>query len=121
MPKKDELDVVLKELSSIGGIEGSAVVTRDGLLIDSVMLQDVDADTFAAMSATMMGAAETAISELKKGSVSIVLVEAKDAKIVTTGAGEQAILVVMAKPTINLGLVLVELKKAVNKIKKILG
>jgi len=121
MPKKDELDSVLKELSSIGGIDGAAIVTRDGLLIDSMMLQEVDAETFAAMSATMMGAAETAINELKKGNVSIVLVEAKDAKIVTTGAGEQAILVVMTKPNINLGLVLVELKKAANKVKKILG
>jgi hypothetical protein len=73
--KKDRLLRILKGLSSIGDVDGSAIVTRDGLLIASDLPSDVDSETFAAMSATMIGAAETAVGELKKGTVERVIAE----------------------------------------------
>jgi len=119
--KKERLLSILKGLSSIGDIEGSAIVTRDGLLIASDLPREIDAETFAAMSATMLGAAETAVSELKKGTVERVIAEGKQTKLIAKGAGSSAVLVSMVRADANLGLVLVEMGKASEKIEREMG
>ena len=117
---KEMLDTVLKELERAGGITASAVVSRDGLLMSSSLMGDVRAETFAAMSATMYGAAETAVSELKKGVPERVVIESKDSKLIASGAGPKALLVVMTEANVGLGLVLVNMGKAADKIKELL-
>ena len=119
MPALDKsiLNEILKELNNAEGIIGSAIVTRDGLVIASQLPENVDSATFAAMSAAMTGAAETAISELKKGLVDRVIVESKQAKIITIGAGSEAILVTLTGKEARLGLILIEMKKAAEKIR----
>ncbi len=119
--KKDALLRLLKGLGSIGDVEGSAIVTRDGLLIASDLPKDIDAETFAAMSATMVGAAETAIAELKKGTVERVIAEGRDSKLITKGAGPNAVLVSMVTQDANLGLILVEMGKTADNIRKEMG
>lgn len=119
--KKDKLMGILKKLSSVGDVAGSAIVTRDGLLMASDLPSDIDAETFAAMSATMIGAAETAVGELKKGTVERVTAEGKEIKLLTKGAASSAVLVSMVKANANLGLVLVEMGKASDKIEKEMG
>lgn len=118
MNKSEILSAILRKINGISDVEGAAIVTRDGLLIVSEISSSVDSETFAAMSATMFAAAETALSELKKGGVERVLVESKETKLVLVGAGETAILILMVNPISNIGLVLVEVKKAAAKIKK---
>ncbi len=111
------LEAILHDLKRAGEVEASAVVSRDGLLIASDIPRGVHAETFAAMTATMLGAAETATSELKKGIAERVIVESKDGKVITCGAGPKALLVVMTSPRVGLGLVLVEMTKAIDKVK----
>ncbi len=117
---KQMLEKVLNDLKKAGDIDGSAIITRDGLLIASDVDSSIHAETFAAMSATMLGAAETATLELKKGALDRVIVESKDAKIIAGGAGEKALLVVMTSTEAGLGLILVEMNKAAEKIEKVL-
>lgn len=114
------LEKVLKEINNIGGVETSAVASRDGLLICSTIPRKQHAETFVAMSATMIGAAETATTELGKGIPERIIVETKTGKIIGTGAGTKALLLVMTKPDANLGLILIEMKKASDQIKNIL-
>jgi hypothetical protein len=116
--KKERLDAVLNKLTQTGDVEGAAVITRDGLLIASALNSMIDGDTLAAMAATMQGAAETAVQELKKSSPDRVIVESKDTKLISMGAGKEAILACIVKPTSKLGLVLMEMKKAVSAIER---
>ncbi len=116
--KKEKLTEILQKLTSSGDVEGAAVITRDGLLIAFELSEGIDGDTLAAMSATMTGAAETAIQELKKSSPDRVIVESKNTKLITTGAGEQAILACIINPYAKLGLILMEMKKASCAIEK---
>jgi hypothetical protein len=119
--KKEQLETVLSNLKKVGGILSSAVISRDGLLVASDLTKNVDADTFAAMSAAMEGAAETAMSELKQGELKQIIIDADKGKLITLSAGKKAILVVLAKSEINLGLVLLELGKASDKLSNLLG
>jgi hypothetical protein len=117
---KEKLERILSDLERVGDIEASAVVSRDGLLMASDIPENVHAETFAAMAATMLGAAETAVSELKKGVSERVIVESKLGKIITKGAGSKALLVVMTRPEAKLGLILMETERAAEKIKSML-
>ncbi len=118
---REQLEKILKDLKAVGDIEASAIVSRDGLLIAADISHNVNAEAFAAMTATMLGAAETATSELGKGIPDRVIVEGKEGKIIATGAGPKALLVVMTSPRANLGLVLLEMGRASEKIKELLG
>ncbi len=114
------LEKILKDLKAAGDVEASAIVSRDGLLIAADISQNINAEAFAAMTATMVGAAETATSELSKGVPDRVIVEGKEGKIIASGAGPKAILVSMTNPKANLGLVLLEMGRASEKIKELL-
>jgi len=114
------LEKILKEINIIGGVETSAIASRDGLQICSTITRKQQIETFIAMSATMIGAAETATMELGKGIPDRIIVESKRGRIIGTGAGPNALLLVMTKPDASLGLVLIEMTKASERIKEIL-
>lgn len=118
---KDMLEKLLGDLKKIGEIEALAVVSRDGLLMVADIPQNINSETFAAMNATMVGAAETVIFEMKKGTPDRVIVESNDAKVIVTDAGIKALLVVMTSPDAGLGLVLVEMERVAKKIKTLLS
>ncbi|MFH1592126.1 MAG: roadblock/LC7 domain-containing protein [Candidatus Woesearchaeota archaeon] len=118
--KNEKMMEILKDLIKVGGVEGSSIVSRDGLLIASDLLADVDTKTFAAMSAAMTGAAETAVAELKKGNPDQIIVNSKMGSIIATGAGKTAILVCLIKPKANLGLILLSINTQSKKIARIL-
>ena len=121
MAKAEMLEKALKDLKRTGDIEASAIVSRDGLLMASDFAQrSYGAETFAAMSATMLGAAETATAELRKGAPDRIIVESKESKIIVAGTGAKALLVVMSNPGAGLGLILLEMEKTADKIKRLL-
>ena len=115
------LEKILSDLKRIGGIEASAVASRDGLLIYSNVSRKIHAETFAAMAATMLGAAETATTELGKGIPDRIIVESDLGKVIAIGAGAKALLLVMTEPEAKLGLILIEVARASEKIKEVLG
>jgi len=117
---KEMLEKVLDGLRSVGDVEASAIVSRDGLLMASDIAPGINAETFAAMSATMLGAAETAATQLGRGLPDRIIVESEATKLIAIGTGPKALLVVMTSPDAGLGLILIELEKAADKIKMIL-
>ncbi|MCW4005773.1 MAG: roadblock/LC7 domain-containing protein [Candidatus Bathyarchaeota archaeon] len=116
MSTKSLIDSILRELKTVGGVESSAVVTRDGLLVASDTSPDVDAETFAAMSASMVGSAETAVTEVKGGTANRVIVESENSKLIALGAGPKVLLVVMTTRDAALGLILLKLNEAARKL-----
>ncbi len=115
------VDKLISELKKAGGVEACAAVSRDGLLIRSSMQKEQFAESFAAMSATMLGAAETASTELGKGVPNRAIVESTQGRLIAVGAGPKALLVVIVNPEAGLGLILLELDKAAKKLKELLG
>jgi predicted regulator of Ras-like GTPase activity (Roadblock/LC7/MglB family) len=119
--KKDRLEKIIRGLKNIGDIVGSAVISTDGLPIASDFNQSIDEETFAAMSAAMHGAAETSVSELKQGNLRQIIIDADEGKMISIAAGDKALLVILTKRDINLGLALLELGRASGKISDVLG
>ncbi|MCJ7450433.1 MAG: roadblock/LC7 domain-containing protein [Candidatus Nanohaloarchaeota archaeon QJJ-9] len=118
--KEEKLKEPLDDLKDIQGVTGAAVVRRDGLLIVSNLPGDINSDQLAAMTASTVGSGETASDTLSIGKLQQVTVESEQGKLISTGAGEEGILTVLTDSDINMGLVLVEMKKAVKKIKRVM-
>jgi len=118
--QREQIEEMLRKLASVGQVEGSAVVSRDGLLIADSVPKNIDAEIFSSMSATMHGAAETAMSELKKGQAQTAMVESDTSIIISYGVNPTFILVAIAGKGVNLGLLRVELKKTSELISKLL-
>jgi len=116
--KKYTITQALQKLTSSGAVDGAAVITRDGLPIASDLKEDIDGDVLAAMAATMIGAAETAVQELKRKSPERIIVESQDAKLIVVGVDEQTILASILSQDAKLGMILLEMKKAVASIRK---
>lgn len=120
-PKKEEFLGLIRDMKNASDMLGAAIITRDGLLFVSDLPEDVNTEIFAAMSATMFGAAETAALELKKSSVERVITEGEKIKLVSTSAGENAMLVSMVSNDSNLGLILMEMEKAANLVQDMMN
>ena len=116
----ERLDEVLTDLKNVNGIESAVVATRDGLLIAANTLSGTHPETFAAMSATMLGAAEMATNDLNNGSVKRIIVESEDCRMIAIGSGPKSLLVVLTGVNSGIGLILVELEKGARKIDEIL-
>ncbi len=115
------LKKILRDIDNIEDVEESAIASREGLLIFSTISKKQHAEAFVAMSAAMMGAAETATTELGKDIPDRIIVNSRNGKIIATGAGPKALLLVMTKPNAGLELVMQEMTKASEMIKEILG
>ncbi len=115
------LSQVLADMRRAGDIRATAVVSREGILIASDMPADVHPETFAAMSAIMLGAAETAALEINAATPDRIIVETEEGKLIVCGAGDRMMLVALAYARAGLGHVIVEMSRAVTRIIEIVG
>jgi predicted regulator of Ras-like GTPase activity (Roadblock/LC7/MglB family) len=93
------LEEVLDEIRSIPSVYEATVVSRSGMHIAGDAPKGAHLETFVAMSAILLGAAETATAELKD-KLQYVVVELTRSKMVLMSAGPRALLVVTASKDI---------------------
>lgn len=75
MSGSEELRLLLKGFNGRTGSRMSAVVTRSGGVVAAVLPEDVPADNFATMAATLLGALEVIYSGTKAPSPQTVTVQ----------------------------------------------
>lgn len=114
----EDLERVLTSLRNLSYIEGAAIVTRNGILLNSVLPQDIDGQKFAAMSASMVGASET-VAALMKSFAKKIIIETERGKILALGAGPKAILMVSVDERTDIEKLSQELEKHRKDIMKI--
>ncbi len=101
-------------------VEASAVVSVDGLIMASSLPSDVDEDRISAMSAAMLSLGDRIAEELRRGRLQRVYIEGSDGIIVLMAIGEEAVLTVMARSTAKLGLVFLDMRRAVEDLERLL-
>lgn len=92
-----DLKKELKKLEDEHGIEISAVVSRSGVPIAWHMPNESHIETFATLSATILGASEVVYADLGKIPPKHVLIESPDGTFIATPLGTKALLVGMSK------------------------
>lgn len=96
------IEGVLKELERIPGVHDAVLVSRSGMHIAGSVPQGAHAETFVAMFAILLGAAETATSELKER-LETVVIELESSRIVVVNNGPKAIFVLRTSRDADLG------------------
>lgn len=112
---------ILKDLVRDTGAEGAILVSPDGLAIASILPPDVEEDRVAAMGAAILSLGERVATELDKGELEQLYVKGTKGYVIFTGVKDFAVLGILAPPTVKLGLLLIEIKRAIKKLEEIIG
>ncbi|HUN90747.1 MAG TPA: roadblock/LC7 domain-containing protein [Burkholderiaceae bacterium] len=121
MTRFDNLNKVLKNLQSESpGVEASALISEDGLMIASALSQDLDETRVAGMTATLLSLGTRAATELRRGNVSEVIVRGEQGYAVMIGAGRGVLLLVLASASTPLGLIFFDMREAIKALRNIL-
>ena len=108
---------VLRAINSASSdIEASAVISGDGFTLAAVLGSEVDSDRFGAMCASLLALANRAAQEISRGKLKQVLIEGENGIMLLVYAGNNAVLAVAAKETVNLGKVFIDSRKAAANI-----
>jgi predicted regulator of Ras-like GTPase activity (Roadblock/LC7/MglB family) len=103
-------------LASVAGIETSAAISIDGLMIASALPLGVEEDRVSAMSAAMHSLGERIASELGRGPLDQVTIRGSSGFVMLMAIGESAVLTVLTGQGAKLGLVLLEMRRAVEDL-----
>jgi hypothetical protein len=107
---------VLSELNRTSGVKGSMLVGNDGIIIAADLDARLEDETVGAMAASIMSNVGRALERLKQQNPDRVTIEADAGKIFLSDAGV-GILAVVTEPSVNVGLVRLEIKNAISQIK----
>jgi len=100
-------------------IEASAVVSVDGLPIATALPREVEEDRVSAMSAAMLSLGERIASELGRGTLSEVQIKGEGGFVILQSLGSEAVLTVLAREGAKMGLVLLDMRRAVDDLSKL--
>lgn len=107
---------ILSDLNKTPGITGSMVVGNDGIVIAADLESGFEGDTVGALAASITQSIQKSLDRLRTSPLSQVTIEAEDAKLFFSEAG-LGILVVTAEKDVNIGLIRLEIKNAISKLK----
>jgi predicted regulator of Ras-like GTPase activity (Roadblock/LC7/MglB family) len=118
--RSEALKTVLKDLESgTPDIEGSVVVSADGLVMASALPSDVDEDRVAAMAAALLALGDRSATELDRGNLNEVFVKGEKGYIVLMGAGREAVLGALCREDAKLGMIFLDMRRAAGELDKI--
>jgi predicted regulator of Ras-like GTPase activity (Roadblock/LC7/MglB family) len=119
--RTEQLVARLRDLqASSGDVEAAAIVSVDGLSIASSLPGGYEEDRVSAMSAAMLSLGERIATELGRGSLQQVQVKGENGYVILTSVGEEAVLTVLARKEARLGLILLDVGRAVRDLEQLI-
>lgn len=107
---------VLSELNRTPGITGSMVVGNDGIVIAADLEAGMEGETVGALAASITTSIQKSLDRLQASPLAQVTIEAENAKLFFSDAG-LGILVVTTEKDINVGLIRLEIRNAIQKLR----
>ncbi len=117
---KQMIDRLREMQVSSPDIEASAIVSVDGLSIASALPQEIEEDRVSAMSAAMLSLGERISSELGRGALEQVYIKGNKGFVVLMAVGEEAVLTALASEKAKLGLIFLDMRRAVEDLEKLI-
>ncbi|PSF36196.1 diacylglyceryl transferase [Aphanothece hegewaldii CCALA 016] len=113
-------NVLQNFVTGTNDVQGAAVVTPDGLSLASALPPGMDDERVSAMSAAMLSLGERIGSELARGGVDRIYVEGNEGYGVLTSCGNDAVFLVLASKAVKQGILMLEIKRALEDLKTLL-
>ncbi len=119
--REEMLKSILSELNgSSADIQASAIISSDGLVIASLLSSEMDEDRVGAMAAAMLSLGDRTSQELGRGELEQVLVKGDKGYVLMTYAEENTVLSIVTTSSAKLGLIFLDVKRAVRSISDII-
>ena len=118
---RHQIEAAMEDLRRLADVVATAVARRDGMIIAHDLPERVDPKRTAAMTAAIVGTSELASRELGQGRFLQSIVDGEFGKMLSTGAGDEALLVTLLRPDANMGLVLLGVERTARRIATILA
>jgi predicted regulator of Ras-like GTPase activity (Roadblock/LC7/MglB family) len=117
----DELNRILRKLlSDTPGVEASALISEDGLMIASALSPTLEESRVAGMTATLLNLGARAAHELDRGVVQEVIVRGENGYAALLSAGRSALLLALTNQTSKLGLVFFDMRETIRALQSVL-
>jgi predicted regulator of Ras-like GTPase activity (Roadblock/LC7/MglB family) len=121
MTRLESLNKILKTLQNESpGVEASALISEDGLMIASALSAELDETRVGGMTATLLNLGTRAATELRRGEVEEVIVRGDSGYAVMVSAGRGVLLLVLANQNSKLGLIFFDMREAIKNLRKVL-
>ncbi len=118
--RNEQLVERLRDLQiSSPDVEAAAIVSVDGLSIASSLPSNIEEDRVSAMSAAMLSLGERIATELGRGTLEQVYVKGERGFVILSAVGEEAVLTVLARQQAKLGLIFLDMSRAVKELEKL--
>jgi len=118
---RDRLEQLLRELENKDPeIEGSVLLRSDGLVMASALKEQIDKDLVAAMVASALNVSSRVMDELHRGNVENIIIRGDKGVVMVIAVDPEVVLSAIAKKNANIGLMLVEMRKTAEKVRKFL-
>ncbi len=101
-------------------LEGSAVISVEGLMIASRLPDTLTDDLMASMSAAMLALGERIAHDLRRGELSQVVIRGGLGYVLLMAVNENAVLTALASEEAKLGLVFLDMKQAASDLRQFL-
>jgi hypothetical protein len=116
-----KLGYIIQEfVSTTTDVQGAAMVTPDGLPLASSLPGGMDDERVSAMSAAMLSLGDRIGRELARGEIDRIYVEGEEGFSILTSCGEDAVFLVLAGKAAKQGMLMLEIKRALAELKKVL-
>ena len=121
MSRLDELNRILRKLQiDSPGIETSALISEDGLMIARADNMNIEETRVAGMAATLLNLGTRAAMELSRGAVQEVIVRGENGYAVVLSAGRGTLLLAVTNESSKLGLIFFDMREAIRALQKVL-
>lgn len=121
MSRVEQINEILRFMQSgTPDVEGCAVVSEDGLMIASAFPQSIDEGRVAGMTSTLLSLGGRTAQELERGNLKQVFVKGDKGYVIAQSAAEGVVLVVLTSEDAKLGLVFLDMRRAVEQIGKVI-
>lgn len=114
------LQAVLNDLRTRTRIVSAVLARSDGVMITHSVPSKGNVRAIAAMGATIVGTASMTVAEMAEGALSDVLIQSDRGKVYARFAHDETLLIILMDPASNIGLVLMEVERAIKRLQQIL-
>lgn len=101
-------------------LEGTAVISVEGLMIASRLPKALTDDLMASMSAAMLALGERIAHDLNRGELGQVYIRGERGYVLLMAVNENAVLTALASEEAKLGLVFLDMKQAAAELRRLL-
>lgn len=118
--RSDQLQDILRGLRSSPGVTGAAITSVEGATLASLLPDEVDEEVLAGMGAALLGVGERISDQLMRAEMMQTYVRSSNGYIILNRVGSEAVLVMLTTENAKLGLILLDIKRRLPELLKLL-